>query len=64
MAEERVPVLPVRVTFACDECGGEMKPGKYFQATNPPKYPHQCDAGHATTLGRAYPFIDYVEAPF
>jgi len=63
MSEQRRPVQPVRVSYACDKCGGDVLPTGACLTSNPAKYPHYCtQCGERYTFTVLYPRIEYVDA--
>ena len=60
MAEQAHDAIVVRLTYACDECGEEMRAHWGIVLTsNPPVYPHRCTNGHTANLLRSYPTYDF-----
>lgn len=63
MAEQRKQVLPVRVSYACDKCGGDVLPIDMYVYIYPPHYPHGCQrCGERYAFTSLYPRIEYVDA--
>ena len=49
-----------QVDERCPKCGnGFMRPNGLVKTSNPPKYPHSCNAGcgHTADYGVRYPYI-------
>ena len=63
MAEQRRPVQPVRVSYACDKCGGDVQADGTCLTSNPAKYPHSCSqCGERYMFTIMYPAIAYIDA--
>ncbi len=63
MAEQKRPVQPVRVSYACDTCGADVLPTGACLTSNPAKYPHYCtQCSERYTFTSMYPRIEYVDA--
>lgn len=63
MSEKRRPVQLVRVSYACDQCGGDVLPTGMCLTSYPAQYPHDCqDCGERYTFTSLYPRIEYVDA--
>ncbi len=75
MAEQRKQVIPVRVSYACDKCGGDVLPYAcdkcggdvlpidMYVSIYPPRYPHDCQqCGERYTFTSLYPRIEYADA--
>jgi hypothetical protein len=63
MAEQRKQVLPVRVNYSCDKCGGDVLPTGVCLTSYPAQYPHDCQwCGKRYTFTSLYPRIEHVDA--
>ncbi len=64
MSEERIPVTPYQVKYRCEKCGvGFMRGTGESYMSDPPLYPHICDApncSHMQTFKRTYPGVVFV----
>lgn len=64
MAEQKRPVQPVRVSYACDQCGGDVLPTGMCLTSCPAQYPHDCQqCGERYTFTSLYPRVEYVGTP-
>lgn len=62
MAEQRRPVQVVRVSYACDKCGGEVQADGTCLTSNPAKYLHCClQCGERYTFTIVYPTVAYID---
>lgn len=61
--EQRTEVKAIQVDFKCPKCNnGYLKHTGMVLSSNPPQYPHYCDAGCGyieTFMGVSYPYITY-----
>ena len=57
------PVTTVRVDWVCD-CGGKMRPTGICYSSDPPLYPHRCEACGKESAARdvVYPRFEHREA--
>lgn len=62
MSEQKRPVQPMRVSYACDKCGGDVLPTGLCLTSIPAQYPHDCQqCGERYTFTALYPRIEYVD---
>lgn len=63
VSEQKRPVQPIRVSYACDKCGGDVLPTGLCLTSIPAQYPHDCQqCGERYTFTSLYPRIEYIDA--
>jgi hypothetical protein len=63
VAENKAIICAIRVRYVCDKClEGDMRPTGETLLSDPPKFPHVCEAcGHKGLFCVIYPHIRYEE---